>query len=63
MDRRRDPLTQNTVVTRAARWGVLAWAAIGVAILAYIAYRYLLFPIRILFPPLAIARTRGAKPS
>jgi predicted PurR-regulated permease PerM len=42
-------------VTRAARWGVLAWAAIGVAILAYIAYRYLLYPIRIVFPPIALA--------
>lgn len=45
----------NPLVTRAARWGVLAWAAIGVAILAYIAYRYLLYPIRIVFPPLALA--------
>jgi predicted PurR-regulated permease PerM len=34
---------------------VLAWAAIGVAILAYIAYRYLLYPIRIVFPPLALS--------
>ena len=42
-------------MTRAARWGVLAWAAIGVAILAYIAYRYLLYPIRIAFPPIALA--------
>jgi len=52
---RRDPLTSNAVVTRAARWGVLAWAAIGVAVLTYIAYRYLLYPIRIVFPPLALA--------
>ena len=42
-------------MARAARWGVLAWATIGVAILAYIAYRYLLYPIRIVFPPLALA--------
>jgi len=42
-------------VTRAARWGVLAWAAIGVAGLAYIVYRFLLYPIRIVFPPLALA--------
>ena len=45
----------NPLVTRAARWGVLAWATIGVAILAYIVYRYLLYPIRIVFPPLALA--------
>ena len=55
LNRRRDPLTSNTLVQRAARWGVLAWAAIGVAVLAYIAYRYLLYPIRIAFPPLVLA--------
>jgi predicted PurR-regulated permease PerM len=55
LDRRRDPLVSNSLVTRAGRWGVLAWAAIGLAILAYIAYRYLLYPIRIVFPPLALA--------
>src|SRR5437764_10252499 len=55
VSRRRDPLVSNPLVTRAARWGVLAWAAIGVAILAYIAYRYLLYPIRIAFPPIALA--------
>jgi predicted PurR-regulated permease PerM len=52
---RRDPLVSNRLVTRAGRWGVLAWAAIGVAVLAYLVYRYLLFPIRIVFPPLALA--------
>src|SRR5436305_3613153 len=55
MSRRRDPLTSNEFVRRAARWGLLAWAAIGVAVLAYIAYRFLLYPIRIAFPPLALA--------
>src|SRR5438105_15566336 len=55
MNRRRDPLTSNEFVRRAARWGLLAWAAIGVALLAYIAYRFLLYPIRIAFPPLALA--------
>src|SRR5437764_2017982 len=55
LDRRPDPLVSNSLHTRAARWGVLAWAAIGVAVLAYIAYRYLLYPIRIVFPPLALA--------
>ena len=42
-------------MTRAARWGVLAWATIGLAILAYIGYRYVLYPIRIIFPPIALA--------
>src|SRR5438093_2336087 len=55
LERRRDPLVSNPIVTRAARYGILAWAAIGVALLAYITYRYLLFPIRIVFPPLALA--------
>src|SRR5436309_3293327 len=55
LERRRDPLVSNPIVTRAARYGILAWAAIGVALLAYIAFRYLLYPIRIVFPPLALA--------
>src|SRR2546426_12486010 len=54
MNGRRDPLTSN-VVSRAARWGLLAWAAIGVALLAFIVYRFLLYPIRIAFPPLVLA--------
>src|SRR5437867_11564290 len=43
LERRRDPLVSNPIVTRAARYGILAWAAIGVALLAYIAFRYLLY--------------------
>jgi predicted PurR-regulated permease PerM len=42
-------------VAGAARWGVVAWAGIGVLLLGYIILRYVLYPIRILFPPLAVA--------
>jgi predicted PurR-regulated permease PerM len=42
-------------VVAAARWGVVAWAGIGVLVLGYIVLRYVLYPIRIVFPPLAVA--------
>lgn len=42
-------------VARAARWGIVAWAAIGVLLVAYFAYRYVLYPVRIVFPPLVVA--------
>jgi predicted PurR-regulated permease PerM len=42
-------------VAGAARWGVVAWAGIGVLVLGFIILRYVLYPIRIIFPPLAVA--------
>jgi predicted PurR-regulated permease PerM len=42
-------------VAAAARWGVVAWAGIGVLVLGFIVLRYVLYPIRIIFPPLAVA--------
>ncbi|HEX2030876.1 MAG TPA: AI-2E family transporter [Actinomycetota bacterium] len=42
-------------VRRAARWGVVAWALIGVLILVFALFRYVIFPIRIVFPPLVVA--------
>ncbi|HEV8571631.1 MAG TPA: AI-2E family transporter [Actinomycetota bacterium] len=42
-------------VAAAARWGVVAWAGIGVLVLGFIVLRYVLYPIRIVFPPLAVA--------
>jgi predicted PurR-regulated permease PerM len=42
-------------VAGAARWGVVAWAGIGVLVLGYIVLRYVLYPIRILFAPLVVA--------
>src|SRR6266540_4540254 len=51
----RAPFLSNPFVARAARWGLLAWTLIGVLILAWVIYRYVLFPIRVIFPPLVIA--------
>lgn len=45
----------NPFVARTARWGVVAWSAIGVLILGYILYRYVVYPVRIIFPPLVVA--------
>jgi predicted PurR-regulated permease PerM len=42
-------------VARAARWGIVAWAGIGLLVLAYFGFRYVLYPVRIIFPPLVVA--------
>jgi predicted PurR-regulated permease PerM len=42
-------------VARAARWGILAWATIGMLLIGYFAFRYVVYPIRIIFPPLVVA--------
>jgi len=55
MDADRGPFLSNPFVARAARWGLLAWSVIGLLILAWVIYRYLLYPIRIVFPPLVVA--------
>jgi predicted PurR-regulated permease PerM len=51
----RGPLLSSPAVTRTARWGIAAWSLIGVAVLGYLAYRYVLYPIRVIFPPLLVA--------
>ena len=48
-------LLSHPAVARVARWGVVAWSLIGVGYLALIVYRYLLYPLRIVFPPLLLA--------
>jgi predicted PurR-regulated permease PerM len=54
-----DPDRRRTIdspfVIRAARWGIVAWAAIGVLVLGFFFARYVLYPIRVIFPPLVIA--------
>jgi predicted PurR-regulated permease PerM len=55
LDEERSGLLGHPFVARAARWGVVAWAAIGVLLLGYIVFRYALYPIRIIFPPLVVA--------
>ena len=42
-------------ISRVMRWGLTAWSIIGVLILAYIAIRFVLVPVRIIFPPLLVA--------
>jgi predicted PurR-regulated permease PerM len=42
-------------VDRLTRWGIAAWSLIGLAVVAYLAVRFVLYPVRIIFPPLAIA--------
>lgn len=54
MTERRSFLT-NPFAARAARWGLVAWSVIGVLILAVVVYRYVLYPIRIVFAPLVVA--------
>jgi predicted PurR-regulated permease PerM len=55
MDRDRGPFFSNPFVARAARWGLLAWSVIGVLILIYAVWRYVLRPIQVVFPPLVLA--------
>jgi predicted PurR-regulated permease PerM len=43
------------LVLRAARGGIVAWSLIGILVLFFFFFRYLVYPIRILFPPLAVA--------
>jgi predicted PurR-regulated permease PerM len=55
MDNERGPFLSNPFVARAARWGLLAWSVIGLVILIGLAYRFVLFPVRVIFPPLVVA--------
>lgn len=55
MNEDRTGLLGHPFVAFAARWGVVAWAGIGVLVLGYIIFQYVLYPIRIIFPPLALA--------
>lgn len=41
--------------SRLRRAGVLAWSVIGIIVLVYVLFRYVLYPIRGVFPPLVIA--------
>src|SRR6266700_7918568 len=55
MQTERGPFLSNPFVARAARWGLLAWSVIGLLILAWVVYRYILYPVRIVFAPLVVA--------
>lgn len=48
-------ILSTPAVSRVVRWGLVSWSLIGVGLLAFLGYRYLLYPVRIVFPPLLIA--------
>ena len=50
----RGPFLSSPFVARAARWGLLAWSIIGILILASLFFRYVVYPVRIVFPPLLV---------
>ena len=55
MERPNDPIISTPLVARAARLGIVAWSTVGIAVLVYLFGRYVLYPIRIIFPPLILA--------
>ena len=55
MEKERGPFLSNPFVARAARWGLLTWSVIGLLVLVWLVYRYVFHPIRIVFPPIAVA--------
>ena len=55
MSKDRGPLFPTPFVAQAARWGLLAWSIIGMLILIAALYRFVLYPIRVVFPPLVVA--------
>jgi predicted PurR-regulated permease PerM len=54
-ERDRPRVLASAVVVRAARWGIVAWATIGVLVLAGFFFRYVVYPVRVIFPPLVVA--------
>jgi predicted PurR-regulated permease PerM len=54
-DRDGDRVLAPPLVVRAARWGIVAWATIGVLVLAAFVLRYVVYPVRVIFPPLVVA--------
>lgn len=52
-DRRR--LLDTPLVLRAARGGIVAWSLIGLLVLLAVFLRFVIYPIRIIFPPLVLA--------
>lgn len=55
MDDDRNRVLGTPFVIRSARWGIVAWATIGVLVLGYFVLRYVVYPIRVIFPPLVVA--------
>jgi predicted PurR-regulated permease PerM len=51
----RDRVLASPFVIRTARWGIVAWATIGVLVVAAFFFRYVVYPVRVIFPPLVVA--------
>ncbi|HEX9891587.1 MAG TPA: AI-2E family transporter [Actinomycetota bacterium] len=51
----RNRVLSSPFVVRMARWGVVAWAAIGVAALVISFFVFVVYPVRVIFPPLVVA--------
>jgi len=54
-DRTSDFVLSDPAIARAARWGIVVWTLIGLAILGYLLFRYVLSQISILFPIAIVA--------
>jgi predicted PurR-regulated permease PerM len=50
-----DRIVSSPMVSRVARWGVVSWSLIGLGLLVFMSYRYVLWPVRVVFPPLLVA--------
>jgi predicted PurR-regulated permease PerM len=48
-------IVSTPAVSKVVRWGLVAWSLIGLGLAGYLGYKYLLSPIRIVFPPLLVA--------
>jgi predicted PurR-regulated permease PerM len=55
LERPKDPIISSSLVARAARLGIVAWSTVGLAVLVFLFGRFILYPIRIIFPPLILA--------
>src|SRR6266700_2705747 len=51
----RGPFFSNPLVARTARWGIVAWSVIGILILLWVLFRFVLVPVRVVFAPLVVA--------
>ena len=55
MDDDRRGVLDSPFVIRAARWGIVAWATAGVLGLVALFFWFVIYPVRIIFPPLVVA--------
>jgi predicted PurR-regulated permease PerM len=48
-------IVSSSLVSRIARWGLISWSLIGLGLVVFMSYRYVLWPVRVIFPPLLVA--------